>query len=108
QASVSQPQRPPLPRLLAAAFGVCLLGAALLGCSLAGPREIAFAPAKEPPAARDPDAIAKKIEADATTCRSIARQKGMSSLLAMAKSANRDNTDKDYIACMKKKGYKIE
>jgi hypothetical protein len=104
------PGRPYIPALL-----VLLLGAALAGCSLAGPSDHSFAPAlgdrdeAVAPAKGEPDQRLKaKLEADTQSCKSIAKQKGISSILAMVKSANRKNTDLDYIACMRKKGWRVE
>lgn len=101
-----------------AAVAICiwLLGAGLSGCSLAGPSEVAFRPAKPPPAklkaSLSEEEVAErmqaKMEADGKACRGIARQRGVRSLLAIAQSANPRNTDRAYIACMKKKGWKVE
>jgi hypothetical protein len=54
------------------------------------------------------EAASKKLEIDRAACQSEAKQKGFGSILAIIKSANRANTDKDYIACMKRKGYAVE
>ncbi len=107
-------------KLAVVALSILLLGAPLAGCSLAGPSsDIAFTP--KPPKA-NPEAPPKaraatqedmaermnaKMAADAEACRSVARHKGIRSLLAIAQSVNPRNTDESYIACMKKKGYNV-
>ena len=87
-----------------------LLGLALSGCSLSGPSEHTFTPAvlNEEARSAGSEAVAKKIETDRTACQSEARQRGIRSVLAIVKSADRSNTDKDYVECMKGKGYKVE
>jgi len=107
-------------KLAVVALSVLLLAPALAACSLAGPSsDIAFTPKppkanpKAPPKARaaaQEDAAERmnaKMQADAAACRSVARQRGIRSLLAIAQSVNPRNTDQSYIACMKKKGYNI-
>jgi hypothetical protein len=96
-------------------LSISLLVLALSGCSLAGPSDVSFQ-AKAPSAKalkqydkEDIEArLAEKMEADVASCRSVARQKGVRSLLAIAQSVNQRNTDAAYKACMKKKGYKIQ
>ena len=98
-------------KLGAAFLALWLLGLGLSGCSLAGPSERSFTRAvAEDDNAPSPggEAAAKKLEADRTACQSEARQKGVRSVLAILKSADRRNTDKDYVDCMKKKGYMTE
>jgi hypothetical protein len=81
-----------------------------LGCSLSGPSERTFAPAvlNDEAKSTGSEAASKKLEADRATCKSEARQRGIRSVLAIIRSADRSNTDKDYIDCMKGKGYKVE
>jgi hypothetical protein len=98
-------------KLGAAFLALWLLGLGLSGCSLAGPSERSFTRAvAEDDDAPSPggEAAAKKLEADRATCQTEARQKGIRSVLAIIKSADRRNTDKDYVDCMKKKGYTID
>jgi hypothetical protein len=96
-------------------LSISLLVPALSGCSLAGPSDVAFeakAPSAKALKQYDKEDIeerlAEKMETDAAGCRSVARQSGIRSLLAIAQSVNQRNTDAAYKACMKKKGYKIQ
>jgi hypothetical protein len=97
-------------KLGAAALASWLLGLALSGCSLAGPSDRSFTPAvlDDETKSASGEAAAKKLESDQTHCRSEARQRGVRSVLAIIRSADRKNTDKDYIDCMKGKGYRVE
>ncbi len=104
-----------MSRLAAITVSISLLAPALTGCSLAGPSDVAFqAKAPSAKALKEYDKedieerLAEKMETDAASCRSVARQKGIRSLLAIAQSVNQRNTDAAYKACMKKKGYKIQ
>lgn len=101
---------PAVSKFGAAALTPWLLGIALSGCSLAGPSEHSFSAAeiaKSKPDAKS-EQITAKMQSDRDDCRSQAKLRGISSVLAIIRSADRSNTDKEYIACMQKKGYKIE
>lgn len=86
-----------------------LLGLAVAGCSLAGPSDRSFTPAVLQKSKEvDEERAAAKMKQDQETCRSQAKLRGISSVLAIIRSADKSNTDKEYIACMKKKGYGVE
>ncbi len=96
-------------KLGAAALLLWLLGLAVAGCSLAGPSDRSFTPAVlEKSKEVDEERAAAKMKQDQETCRSQAKMRGVSSILAIIRSADKSNTDKEYIACMKKKGYGVQ
>jgi hypothetical protein len=94
------------------AFSLSLwLGLGLSACSLAGPSEHSFTPPVFEKPKHDADANVTSMQhmkADADNCRSQAKMKGVSTVLAIIRSADQRNTDQAYIACMQKKGYKLK
>jgi hypothetical protein len=98
-------------KLGATILALWLVGVGLAACSLAGPSERSFTRAVAEDDDDEPspgEEAAKKLEYDRTICQAEARQKGIRSVLAILKSADRRNTDKDYVDCMKKRGYVTE
>lgn len=84
------------------------LGLGLAACSLAGPSDRSFTPPVLEKSKQDTDEteIRMRMKADAENCRKQAKMRGISSVLAIIRSADKRNTDKEYIDCMAKKGYK--
>ena len=88
-----------------ARFGAaCALGLMLSACSLAGPRSHTFTTATPTPAKPDPTAL----EQASTACKESTREKGIKSVLGIVTSMRPGAVDRDYVNCMKNKGYEVE
>ena len=88
-----------------ARFGAtCALGLMLSACSLAGPPSHTFTTATPTPAKPDPTAL----EQASTACKESTREKGIKSVLAIVTRMRPGAVDRDYVNCMKNKGYTVE
>jgi hypothetical protein len=95
-----------MSRVKGTVLAACLLGPLLAGCghSEPAPRDFTLVdqrPAKALEAGNTLDAAEKACKLDAET-------KGMSNVLAIFSRFRPGSADKDYIACMKRRGYEVK
>ena len=95
-----------MSRVKVAVLAACLLGALLAGCGHSEPAPRDFTLVDQRPA--------KALEAGNTldvaekACKLETETKGMSNVLAIFSRFRPGSADKDYIACMKRRGYEVK
>jgi len=94
-----------MSRVTSAALAACLLAAWLTGCSYTEPAPRDFTLVGQRPAkAQEADNMLQAAEA---ACKQDTKTKGMANMLAIFSRFRPGSADKDYIACMKARGYEV-
>ena len=94
-----------MTRVTGAALAACLLGACLTGCSYTEPAPRDFTLVGERPAKAQEAGNA--LPAAEAACKQDTKTKGMANMLAIFSRFRPGSADKDYIACMKARGYEV-
>jgi hypothetical protein len=95
-----------MSRVKVAVLAACLLGALLGGCagSEPAPRDFTLVDQRPAKAAE----AGNTLEAAEKACKEDTKTKGMSNVLAIFSRFRPGSADKDYIACMKRRGYEAK
>jgi hypothetical protein len=90
-----------------AAISLCLLAAALAGCSLSHTPPVQVTPiANSDAASKAPDPAAYKTASDA--CHEATRKKGIGSILGIFSRLRPGAESAEYTACMKRGGFEVQ
>jgi hypothetical protein len=92
-------------RVKSAALAACLLGAPLLGCaSDPAPHDFTLVGQRSAKAQEAGNTLA----AAEAACKEDTKTKGMANMLAIFSRFRPGSADKDYIACMKARGFEVK
>ena len=94
-----------MSKVTRAALAACLLGAWLMGCSHTepAPRDFTLV-GQRPDKAQE---AGNTLPAAEAACKQDTKTKGMANMLAIFSRFRPGSADKDYIACMKARGYEV-
>jgi hypothetical protein len=81
----------------------CLLGASLTGCAEPAPHDFTLV-GQRPAKAQEAGNTLQNAE---SVCKEDTKRKGMANILAIFSRFRQGAADKDYIACMKARGYEV-
>jgi hypothetical protein len=95
-----------MSRVKAAALAACLIGAALTACSYSEPTPRDFTLVGQ--RAAKANEAGNTIEAAEIACKADTKEKGRANMLAIFSRFRPGSADKDYIACMKARGYEVK
>lgn len=87
------------------AFAACVGAALLTGCSLAEPRSHDFVLVEQRPAKAEE--TGNTLEAAKSACKEETRRRGLSSIVGIFSRLRPGGADKDYIACMRGRGFEV-
>jgi len=92
-----------MSRIKGAALAVCLFGASLAGCAEPAPHDFALV-GQRPAKAEE---ARNTLQIAESTCKEDTKKKGIANMLAIFSRLRPGSVDKDYIACMKAKGFEV-
>jgi hypothetical protein len=95
-----------MSRATNAALAACLLAAWLTGCSYTEPAPRDFTLVGQRPAKAEE--AGNTLEAAEADCKEDTKTKGKANMLAIFSRFRPGSADKDYIACMKARGYEVK
>ena len=92
-----------MSRTKGAALAACLLGASLAGCAEPASHDFTLV-GQRPAKAEEAHNTLQNAEA---ACKADTKNKGIANMLAIFSRLRPGSVDKDYIACMKAKGFEV-
>lgn len=87
-------------------LAVCLLGMLASACSLVEPRPKNFTLVDQRPAKAEE--AGNTLQAAELACKEETKKKGIASIANIFSRLRKGAADEDYVACMKRRGYKVE
>jgi hypothetical protein len=95
-----------MSRVKVAVLAACLLGPLLAGCGHSEPAPHDFTLVDQRPAKAEE--AGNTLDAAEKACKEETKTKGISNVLAIFSRFRQGSADKDYVACMKRRGYEVK